>query len=448
MRAPSDTTPAPTAGPPIAPVGAPTAGTAVSQREAGSTVGGAVDPGRRALAGLLRACEPPAPAVGAFVGQVGARAAWAAIATRRAPRVVLAATAARVQGRSAAELDADAEADLVTAGENGARLIGPEDPEWPTEAFAAFELAGARGVSGSAPPLALYVRGRSLAGLPGTGITVVGSRACTPYGRRVAAEWSAALADDGLTIISGAAFGIDAAAHQAALHASGPATGLPPAGPTVAVLACGIDRAYPQANAALLSAIASRGTVISEYPPGTTPARHRFLVRNRLIAALGRGTLVVEAGRRSGTLSTASAADALGRLVMAVPGPVTSALSVGCHLLLGDRFAQLVTTPQDVLSALGWRGAGRVVGDPGGGVDRGSPRVVASGMVDARHPTDGLDDDCARVHEALPTRRAASVTELSVESALPAMTVLGGLGVLETLGLVERDGSSWRRRPR
>ena len=394
---------------------------------------------RHALAGLLRACEPPAPAVAAFVARVGAEAAWSAVAERRAPRAVLAATAARVQGRSAAGLNADADADLQTAAQAGARVVGPRDAEWPAEAFASFELAGARGVNGSAPPLALYVRGRSLAGLPRTGVTIVGSRACTPYGRRVAAEWSAELVDDGLTVVSGAAFGIDAAAHQAALRAAGPPLGSPPAGPTVAVLACGIDRAYPQANAPLLAAIAHRGAVVSEYPPGTTPARHRFLVRNRLIAALGRGTVVVEAGRRSGTLSTASAADQLGRLVMAVPGPVTSALSVGCHLLLGDRFAQLVTTPQDVLTAIGRRG-------PGTRSDPESADVPAGS--DARHPTDGLDEDAARVHEALPAHGSVSVTELSVESALPAMTVLGGLGVLETLGLAVRDGSSWARRRR
>jgi len=243
------------------------------------------------------------------------------------------------------------------------------------------------------------------------------------------------LACRGLTVISGAAFGIDTAAHRAALHAAGSGS-FDGAGPaTVAVLACGIDRAYPEANRVLLDAIATSGAVVSEYPPGTTPARHRFLVRNRLIAAFGAGTVVVEAGRRSGTLSTAAAAEQLGRLVMAVPGPVTSALSVGCHLLLSDRFAQLVTGADDVLAALGrlpntgrWSAADEPV--PG---------------ADPRHPTDGLDLDSARVYDAFPTVETCSVADLVVESGLSAAQVMGSLAVLEMHGLAQTQGPVWRR---
>ncbi len=150
----------------------------------------------------------------------------------------------------------------------------------------------------------------------------------------MAAEIALGVVDAGLAVVSGGAFGIDTAAHRAAVTGGGS---------SVAALACGIDRAYPAANAPLLQRISAAGAVISEYPPGTTPARHRFLVRNRLLAALGEVTVVVEASRRSGSLSTASAAAHLGRTVMAVPGPVTSAMSVGCHLLLRDRFALLAT---------------------------------------------------------------------------------------------------------
>jgi len=229
-----------------------------------------------------------------------------------------------------------------------------------------------------------------------------------------------------VTVISGAAFGIDTAAHRAALHAGGDADP-----PTVAVLACGIDRAYPEANRALLDAIGAVGAVVSEYPPGTTPARHRFLVRNRIIAALGAGTVVVEAGRRSGTLSTAAAADQLGRLVMAVPGPVTSAMSVGCHLLLADRFAQLVTGPDDVLAALG----------------RASDADAQPALpgIDPRHPTDGLDADAARVYEALPGRGTIMTADVIIESGLIGPQVLAALAVLELHGLAERDGPRWRR---
>ena len=237
------------------------------------------------------------------------------------------------------------------------------------------------------------------------------------------------LVSAGVTVVSGAAFGIDTAAHRAALQAGGEADP-----PTVAVLACGIDRAYPEANRALLDAIGAVGAVVSEYPPGTTPARHRFLVRNRIIAALGAGTVVVEAGRRSGTLSTAAAADQLGRVVMAVPGPVTSAMSVGCHLLLADRFAQLVTGPADVLAALGRVSGAGIVSRPLPGTD-------------PRHPTDGLDGDTARVYEALPGRGTVTAADVIAESGLLGPQVLAALAVLELHGLAQRDGPRWRRVP-
>jgi DNA processing protein len=203
---------------------------------------------------------------------------------------------------------------------------------------------------------------------------------------------------------------------------------------TVAVLACGIDRAYPEANRALLEAIAQSGSVVSEYPPGTVPARHRFLVRNRLIAALGAATVVVEAGRRSGTLSTAAAAEQLGRMVMAVPGPVTSAMSVGCHLLLADRFAQLVTGADDVLAALGRNPPGAVL----------APADPAPGA-DPDHPTDGLDLDSSRVYDSLPARGFSSVDELITESGLLASQVMGALAILQLHGLATAKGPSWRR---
>jgi DNA processing protein len=370
----------------------------------------------------LRVCEPPSAAVAVYVDRVGAVQAWREVLTGRAPRSVLSATA----GESAAEAVRRADADLAAAAAVGARLIGPGDAQWPAAAFAAFDGALERGVRGACAPLALYVRGGSLAGLPGDGVTIVGSRASSAYGQRVAGDMAHCLVSAGLTVISGAAFGIDAAAHRGALQAGG--DGEPP---TVAVLACGIDRAYPEANRAMLEAIGAVGALVSEYPPGTTPARHRFLVRNRIIAALGAGTVVVEAGRRSGTLSTAAAADQLGRLVMAVPGPVTSAMSVGCHLLLADRFAQLVTGPKDVLAALGR------ASDPAA-----QPTLPGT---DPRHPTDGLDADTARVYEALPGRGTVTAAEVIAESGLVGPQVLAALAVLELHGLAERDGPRWRR---
>jgi DNA processing protein len=386
-----------------------------------------------ALAGLLRVCEPPSAALTLFVRKVGPVAAWRGVLTRRAPRAVLAATAARTQDVAADVLIRRAEEDLAVAARSGARVIGPADDDWPADAVESFQGALARGVRGAGPPFALYVRGRSLAALPGDGVTIVGSRASSAYGQRVAGEMAHELAFRGLTVISGAAFGIDTAAHRAALVAARDVTSKAPA--TVAVLACGIDRAYPEANRPLLDAIGASGSVVSEYPPGTTPARHRFLVRNRLIAAFGAGTVVVEAGRRSGTLSTAAAAEQLGRLVMAVPGPVTSAMSVGCHLLLSDRFAQLVTGADDVLTALGRHG------------QRDGSRVADDAVPgrDPRHPTDGLDLESARVYDAFPTYAACSVEELAIESGLHARDIVGALGTLEAHGLISKHGPLWQR---
>jgi len=386
-----------------------------------------------ALAGLLRVCEPPSAALALFVGKVGPVAAWRGVLARRAPRAVLAATAARTQDVTEEMLIRRAQEDLAVAARSGARLLGAGDDGWPAEAVESFQGALVRGVRGAGPPFALYVRGRSLAGLPRAGITVVGSRASSAYGQRVAGEMAHELASRGVTVISGAAFGIDTAAHRAALI--GGRDGDSGAPTTVAVLACGIDRAYPEANRPLLEAIGAAGSVVSEYPPGTTPARHRFLVRNRLIAAFGAGTVVVEAGRRSGTLSTAAAAEQLGRLVMAVPGPVTSAMSVGCHLLLSDRFAQLVTGAEDVLTAIGRRAP--------------SPESASAAMPvpgrDPRHPTDGLDLESARVYDAFPTYAACSVEDLATESGLHARDIIGALGTLEVHGLVSRHGPLWQR---
>ncbi len=396
-----------------------------------------------AYAGLARVCEPPATALSQFVTREGPVAAWRAVIERRAPRPVLAGSAARVADLSWDDARRQAEADLLAAAQVGAELLTPADPAWPAAAVTGLAGAVARGVTGAAPPLALWVRGRLPVRLPADGVTIVGSRACSPYGRRVAGELGADLAARGRAVISGAAFGVDTAAHYGALMAGRP--GGEPA--TVAVLACGIDRAYPEANRELLDRIAADGAVVSEYPPGTRPARHRFLVRNRLIAAFGAGTVVVEAGRRSGTLSTAAAADHQGRLVMAVPGPVTSALSAGCHLLLADRFAHLVTGADDVLTALGGHRAIEPALFPATDATGGASgaRVFDRPGSDPQHPTDGLDADTARVYEAFPARERIAVAELVKESGLVAPTVLGALAVLELHDLAERQGHLWRR---
>ena len=194
-------------------------------------------------------------------------------------------------------------------------------------------------------------------------------------------------------MVSGAAFGIDAAAHRAALGVGGP---------TVAVLACGVDVAYPRAHDALLCRIADAGVVISELPPGSQPLKHRFLARNRVIAALSRGTVVVEAARRSGAVATASRALELGRVVMAVPGPITSMASSGSNRLLHEQVARAVSDSTEVAALL--RGPGpagdTTPGDADGGSD-GSDHAE----VDAQ--LGGLPEEARRVLEHLPAGEVA-----------------------------------------
>jgi DNA processing protein len=192
------------------------------------------------------------------------------------------------------------------------------------------------------PPLVLYSRGLPLRPLLLPSVTMVGSRAASADGVRAARRWSRDLACAGYTVVSGGAFGIDAAAHEGALSA----------GRTVAVLASGVDVPSPAAHADLLSRIARSGALVSELPPGTRPARHRFLARNRLIAALTPGTVVVQAAPRSGALATARRAADLHRVVMAVPGSVDDPAHGGCHRLIRDAVAVLVRGPGDIAALL------------------------------------------------------------------------------------------------
>ncbi len=198
--------------------------------------------------------------------------------------------------------------------------------------------------SAPARPYALWVRGTAdLRACSARSVAIIGARAATAYGRYVSTRMAADLGATGWTVVSGGAYGIDASAHNGVLAAGGM---------TVAVLACGPDIAYPRPHRGLLDAIAAQGAVISEWPPGTPPARQRFLLRNRVIAALALGTVVVEAAAHSGTLAAARHAHDLGRPLMAVPGPVTSAMSAGCHSLIRERHALCVTGAADIAAYL------------------------------------------------------------------------------------------------
>lgn len=217
-------------------------------------------------------------------------------------------------------------ADLDWCAASGAHALLCIDDAYP------FQLAATQG----APPV-LYVLG-SVQALKAPQLAMVGARSPTPAGRSIAREFAAALAGCGLTITSGLAVGIDAASHQGALEA----------GATIAVLGSGLDRIYPPQNACLATRIRGAGALVSEYPPGTPPARQNFPRRNRIISGLALGTLVVEAAADSGSLITAHWAGEQGREVLAIPGPIRSPLSRGCHRLIRDG-AHLVETPAEVL---------------------------------------------------------------------------------------------------
>jgi DNA processing protein len=243
-------------------------------------------------------------------------------------------------------------------------------------------------------------------------VTIVGARRCTPYGRRIAEELAGSLAAAGLVVVSGMAFGIDAAAHRGALEAGGP---------TVAVLAGGADVPYPPSARRLHRRIlACGGAVVSEVPFGERPARWGFPARNRIMAALGAMTVVVEARVRSGSRLTADKALALGRDVGAVPGPVHSALSAGPHALVGDG-GLLVSSAQDVLD-----------------------RVLGVGAVTARRVGPALDGAAAEVL-AMVGAEGASADAVAAAASLPASGVSVALARLELLGYLRADGGRYAR---
>ena len=252
---------------------------------------------------------------------------------------------------------------------------------------------------------------------------------------------AADLGEHGWTVVSGGAYGVDAAAHRGALATRGI---------TIAVLACGVDHSYPAGHAELFSVIAAGGLVISEWPPGRHPARMRFLIRNRVIAALTCGTVIVEAGERSGALSTARHAANLGKPLMAVPGPVTSAQSAGCHRIMREWGATCVTCAADITEMLSPVSASEVSAPkvsapdaPADGLPAAPARPARSGPAPSR---DDLDTDSARVLDALPARGGAGSATIAVEAGVDLDTVLRCLGLLAGCGFIERCDGGWRLR--
>jgi len=362
------------------------------------------DDERIARAVLLRVTEPAVPGVVHHVRAVGPQQAVEDI-RRGAPigRIDVEALALRA-------LDASGERDLEAAARLGARLVCPGDDEWPP------------GLSDldhhHADCLGLWVRGPlPLRDSCEQAVAIVGTRAATDYGLTIAADLGVGLAERGWTVVSGLAFGIDAAAHRGALAADGA---------TIAVLACGVDIAYPRAHRSLYDQVVATGLAVSEHPPGAAPQRARFLVRNRLIAALSAGTVVVEAAPRSGARSTARHAGELFRQVMAVPGPITSTPSAGCHQLLRDRpDTVLVTKTDEVLEQVGALG-------------EFAERV--SGPVRRR---DLLGPTVSRVLDAVPVMKRAPVPRIALTAGMTVDAVAAALAALAVQGLVDAEGDLW-----
>lgn len=361
-----------------------------------------IDPERLARAAWSRLCEPGDPTAAGLVAQLGAVDALDKLSAYRGTRKPLLRYLPRLQA-----LDVDR--DLRVAGRLGARVVIPTDQEWPS---------GLNDLD--CPPMCLWVRGPlSLAQACRRSVAVVGARAATAYGVMLAADIAAGLQRRGFTVMSGAAFGIDAAAHRGALSDDGT---------TIAVLAGGVDQPYPAAHAGLIAEIIGVGAVLSEAPPTSRPSRLRFLQRNRLIAAMSSGTLVVEAGLRSGSLSTLNHAVSIGRPTAAVPGPVTSMMSAGTHQAVRDGKAVLVTDAAEVADLMGELGSDAA--EP-----RRGPEVVE----------DNLSEVCLRVLAVLPRSGAMVPGAVAAAAGLTVSETIGHLGQLELAGHVRRREGGWSR---
>lgn len=367
---------------------------------------------RIARAALSRVGEPGDVRLTRLVAELGAEEVFQQLRDEQDLGGVYTDVATRLRGL-------DPERDIEDAAAKGIRLVCPGDQEWPsglTDLRHAEPLQSRGGV-----PLCLWLKGPlRLDQVAARATAVVGSRSATTYGTGVAADIAADLGERGVAVVSGAAFGIDQAAHRGALAAKGA---------TVAVLACGADRAYPSAHRNLLDYIADVGLVVSEVPPGAAPTKVRFLARNRLIAALAQGTVVVEAAVRSGALNTANWALRLHRVLMGVPGAVTSAPSQGVHELIRSHGAELVTSGADVLELV----------SPAGSFLSAPPRAP-------ERLEDRLSDRERQVLDAVPVMQPAAADSLSRTAGVGLREVETAVERLRALGLVHRTDRGWVRR--
>lgn len=384
--------------------------------------GGAVDEevfAARLMLGWVR--EPGSKALYELVRRFGPVEAWQRIASGRVESSLAQAAAARLRGMQPARVTAGL---LRDAERLGVTILIPESPQWPSalDDLVRISVEGGDPIDRDTfPPHTLWVRGAlPVEQLTQRCVAIVGARASSEYGRHMACELAYGLAQRGWIVVSGGAFGIDAAAHRGAMAADGQ---------TISILASGVDRAYPVGNTAMFEHIVQNGLLVSEWPPGSEPHRVRFLIRNRVIAAISRGTIMVEAALRSGARQTLRRARQLGRVAMAVPGPATSETSQGCHEELrreGDDSVRLVSTTEHVLDEIG------SIGQDLASVPRGPVR-----------PLDLLSTLEKQIFDATPRVGGATPQQIAATVSLPVAYVLAALPALETRGYLKRaeDGT-------
>ncbi len=361
--------------------------------------------------------EPGSKAVHFLVAKHGPQEALNRVLRGHVPEDLHGPAASRLQGEDPAAV---AERLFADAYRLGVRIVVPESQDWPSTlddlSRISVDTKKDRIERDTFPPHALWVRGTlPLMDLPSRAVSIVGARAASGYGLHMAADIAYGLSSRGWTVISGGAYGIDAAAHRGAL------AGTEFGGSTVAVLACGVDRPYPVAHQGLFEQIVQSGLLISEWPPGAHPYRNRFLIRNRVIAALSRGTVLVEASARSGARFTLRRARELGRPTMVVPGPATSANFIGNHEILRTEVtARLVTN------------AAQVIEDAG---PMGEFAELARGPI---RPFDHLSSVDQQLVDAAPRRDGALASQIAAEAGIGLREALAILPSLAVRGYLHR----------
>jgi DNA processing protein len=387
---------------------------AIRDRFARATWTGIAEPGDR-TAGLVVAAIGAADALDAVVARWPAAQWMAAVQQSGVDGVPESEFQQAIERWQPRLKSATALLAVRQAARYGGRLLVPDADGWPV----GLDDLGLHA------PLALWMRGtgRALDALS-TSIAIVGARAATGYGEHVTMEVAAGLVDRGYAIVSGAAYGIDGMAHRAALASHGV---------TAAFLAGGVDRFYPSGHDALLTRIVEEGAVLSELPCGQPPTKWRFLQRNRLIAAASQATVVVEAGWRSGSLNTAGHAAEIGRPIGAVPGPVNSAASAGCHRLIRDYDATLVTSADEIAEMLG--------GDARVGGTSGSSRVE---LVET--PARSASPEETRLLDAISVSAPRQVPDIAARAGLSIAAVQSLIGALEIEGRVVERERGWLRK--